>query len=97
MSSQYFQIGYFPKFDYCDFIQTFDKENFLYMGVKLLKKKLPESVHECPYVDKQLQVNDLVLTDDDFGFVPAGKYKVICTFSDDSDKKILRMTTYFKI
>jgi hypothetical protein len=97
MSSQYFQVGYFPKFDYCQFIQTFDKENFLYTGVKLLKKKLPESVHECPYEGRQMQVNNLTLTVDDFSFVPAGKYKVVCTISDDYDKKILRMTTYFNI
>jgi Protein of unknown function (DUF1091) len=97
MSSQYFQVAYFPKFDYCKFIETFDKENFLYHGVKLLKNKLPESIHECPYADRQLQVNNLTLTDEDFGFVPAGKYKVICTFSDDEDNKILKMTTYFNI
>lgn len=97
MASQYFQIGYFPKFDYCQFITTFDKENFLYMGVKLLKKKLPESVHECPYANRQLQANNLTLTDSDFNIIPAGKYKVICTFSDDDDKKILKMITHFTI
>lgn len=97
MSSQYFQIAYFPKFDYCDFITSFDKDNFLYTGVKLLKMKLPESVHECPYEGKQLQVNNLTLSVDDFSFVPAGRYKVVCTFSDDQDRKILRMTTFFKI
>lgn len=94
MASQYYQIGYFPKFDYCDFIKTFDKENFLYSGVKALKKKLPEAVHECPYEDSQMQVNNLTLSDDDFRFIPAGKYKIICTFSDDYDKKILRMITH---
>lgn len=97
MSSQYFQIGYFPKFDYCQFIQTFDKENFLYTGVKLLKKKLPEAVHECPYDGRQMQVNNLTLTVDDFSFVPAGRYKVVCIISDDYDQKILRMVTYFNI
>ena len=97
MSSQYFQIAYFPKFDYCKYIQTYDKENFLYHGVKVLKQKLPQSIHECPYDAKQLQINNVTLTVDDLSFVPAGRYKVICTFSDDEDKKILKMTTYFHV
>lgn len=96
-SSQYYQIGYFPKFDYCQYITTFDKENFLYTGVKLLKKKMPEVVHECPYQDNELQVNNLTLTDSDFKHIPAGKYKVVCTFSDDVDSKILKMTTHYHI
>lgn len=97
MFSQYFQIGYFPKFDYCNFIRNMTETNFLYPGVKFLKKRMPESVRDCPYVDSQLQLNNLLLTDDDFGFLPAGKYKVICTFSDDADKKILRMITHVTI
>lgn len=97
MYSQYFQVGYFPKFDYCNFIKTLDEKNFLHTGVKFLKEKMPESVRECPYVDKQLQIKNLVLTDDDFSFLPSGKYKVICTFSDDDDSKILRMVTHVKI
>lgn len=97
MFSQYFQVGYFPKFDYCEFAKTFNESNFLYTGVKFLKQKLPETVRDCPYIDSQLQVNDLLLTDADFRYVPKGKYKVICTFSDDDDKKILRMITHVTI
>lgn len=97
LRSQYYQVGYFPRFDYCRFIETFDDKNFLYMGVKLLKERKPESVRECPYVDSQLQVNNLTVSKDDFGFMPAGKYKVICTFSDDYDSKILRMITHVTI
>lgn len=97
MSSQYFQIGYFPKVDYCEFIKNVDKQNLLYNGVKLLKKKLPDAVKDCPYKEKQLQVNNLVLTQDDFEYIPSGKYKIVCIFSDDQDEKILKMTTYFKI
>ncbi|KAG5670540.1 hypothetical protein PVAND_000796 [Polypedilum vanderplanki] len=97
VKSQYYQIGFYPKFDYCEFITKFDKSSFLYVGVKMLKKKLPESVHECPYIDNQLQANNLTLTDNDFSFVPAGKYKIIVTFSDDIDSRILKMTTHYKI
>lgn len=97
MFSQYFQVGYFPKFDYCTFIETADKNNPLYAGVKFLKKRMPESVRECPYDNKQLQINDLQLTDKDFSFLPGGKYKVICTFSDDDDKKILKMITHVSV
>jgi hypothetical protein len=97
VKSQYYQIGFFPKFDYCEFITKIDKSNFLYFGVKMLMRKIPESVHECPYVDNQLQANNLTLTDGDFSFVPAGKYKISVTFSDDSDSKILRMITHYKI
>jgi hypothetical protein len=97
MFSQYFQVGYFPKFDYCEFIQTTDKNNILYSAVKFLKKRMPESVRECPYENEQLQINNLLLTDKDFGFLPGGKYKVICTFSDDDDKKILKMITHVTV
>lgn len=97
MLSQYFQVGYFPKFDYCQFIQTADNNNVLYNGVKFLKKLMPESVRKCPYDNEQLQINDLLLTDDDFKVLPRGKYKVICTFSDDDDKKILRMITHVTV
>ncbi|CRK87915.1 CLUMA_CG001702, isoform A [Clunio marinus] len=97
MYSQYFQVGYFPKFDYCTFIENIDKQNLLYYGVKLMKERLPESIRECPYIGKQLQVRNLNLTSDDLTFLPAGKYKVVCTFSDDDDYKILRMVTHVKI
>jgi hypothetical protein len=97
MFSQYFQVGYFPKFDYCDFIKAQDENNFLSYGVNFLKERMPESVRECPYIDSQLQLNDLLLTEDDFGYLPSGKYKVICTFSDDADNKILRMITHLSI
>jgi hypothetical protein len=97
MFSQYFQVGYFPKFDYCKFIESADKENPLYAGVKYLQKRMPESVRECPYENKQLQLNDLYLTEDDFSVLPRGKYKVICTFSDDEDKKILKMITHVTV
>lgn len=97
MKSQYYQVGYFPKIDYCDFITNIDKENFLYIGVKLLQKKMPDVVHECPYQDKQLQLNNLTLTDSDFKYIPAGRYKIVCTFSDDNDSKILKMTTHYQI
>jgi Protein of unknown function (DUF1091) len=98
MFSQYFQVGYFPKFDYCEFINnTTDKNNLLYAGLKFLKKRMPESVRECPYEDTQLQVNNLPLSVKDFSFLPGGKYKVICTFSDDHDSKILKMITHMTI
>lgn len=97
MYSQYFQIGYFPKFDYCEFIKKYDKNNFLYLGVNLLKKRMPESVHDCPYEDRQLQVSNLTLTRSDFAILPSGKYKVICTFSDDDDNKILKMITHLTV
>lgn len=97
MYSQYFQVGFFPKFDYCEFIRNMDEQNFLYPGVKFLKERLPDSVRDCPYIDSQLQVNNLTLTDNDFAFLPAGRYKVICTFSDNDDKKILRMITHVTI
>lgn len=97
MSSQYYQIGYFPKFDYCQFIKRFDEKNFLYAGVQFLKKRLPESVRDCPYEDAQMQVNNLTLTKNDFRLLPVGKYKVICTFSDDDDSKILKMITHVTI
>lgn len=95
--SQYFQIGYFPKFDYCDFIKSVDDTNFLYNGVKFLQSRSPQSVRECPYANKQLQVRNLTLSRSDFKQMPAGKYKVICTFSDDDDKKILRMVTHVSL
>lgn len=95
--SEYFQLGYFPKFDYCKFIKVYDERNFLYPAIKFLKEKLPESVRDCPYEDQQLQVNNLTLTKSDFRLIPAGKYKVICTFSDDDDKKILRMITHVTV
>lgn len=97
IGSQYFQLGYFPKFDYCTFIKKYDEKNFLYPGIKFLKEKLPESVRDCPYVEAQLQVRNLTLTKNDFRLIPAGKYKVICTFSDDDDKKILKMITHVTV
>ena len=97
MLNQYFQVAHFPKFDYCEFIKTFDEKNFLYTGVKFLKHRMPDSIRDCPYIDTQLQINNLLLTEDDFAFLPSGKYRVICTFSDDDDKKILKMITHVTI
>lgn len=95
--SQYYQIGLIPRFDYCEFINSIDEKNILSYGIKLLQKRLPESVRDCPYEDSQLQVNNLELSPNDFKFLPSGKYKVVCTFSDDDDYKILKMITHVKL
>lgn len=97
MFSQYFQVGFFPRFDYCNFIENSDKSNFLYAGVKLLQARQPDSVHVCPYENDEMQIKNLTVTNEDFSFLPSGKYKVICTFSDDDDKKILRMITHVTV
>lgn len=65
--------------------------------LKLLKKKIPESIHECPFTDSQLQANNLTLSKEDFRILSAGKYKVICTLSDEYDYKILKMITHVTI
>lgn len=95
--SQYYQVGYIPKFDYCEFINAIDEKNILSFGIKLLQQRMPESVRECPYEGAQLQVNNLEISANDFRFLPSGKYKVVCTFSDDDDYKILRMVTHVKL
>jgi hypothetical protein len=55
---------------------------------------VPGFIHQCPYQGKDLQVKNLALTVSDLALWISGEYKLIFTFFDDIDKRILQVSAH---
>lgn len=57
-----------------------------------MREKAPGFIKMCPYQGKDFQVRNLTLTVSDLALWITGEYKIIFTFFDDIDKKILQVS-----
>jgi hypothetical protein len=87
-----------------------DKNSYFYSILKVVNKKVPGLIHQCPYQvrllavnisrvltfiyfqGQDLQVRDLVLGQSDIALWITGQYKVVYTFFDDMDNRLLRVS-----
>ncbi|CRK87914.1 CLUMA_CG001701, isoform A [Clunio marinus] len=90
--SDYLAFDFFPDIEYCSFYKRADRNSFFYYILKTMKSKAPDFIHRCPYEGKDLQVKNLILGASDIALWITGEYKVVYTFFDDEDEKILRVS-----
>lgn len=89
---QYIPFNIFPEVEFCSFIKKPDKNSFFYSIVNVMNEKVPGFIHQCPYQGKDFQVRNLKLTVNDLALWINGEYKIVFTFYDDIDKRILQVS-----
>lgn len=82
----------FPEVEFCSFVKKPNQFSYFYPILNVLKKSVPGLVHQCPYKDSDLQVKNLAPTVSDLALWITGEYKLVYTFYDSKDPKILQVS-----
>lgn len=66
--------------------------SYFYPILEFLKRSVPDLIHQCPYKNTDLQVKNLAPTVSDLSLWITGEYKLVYTFYDDNDPRILQVS-----
>lgn len=87
-------VDVFPPIEVCDFIKNQEEKriSYFYQILQVANKNLPGFIHECPYQGSDFHVDQLQVPNTDLPLWINGEFRVMFTFYNDEDSKILQVT-----